>query len=302
MAERQGKQGEGWNECARRLLKLLGWKFVGDSDMDLPGTDSKEYGIDSILKYKVAGKSSMQIALLESKCYAMNSIKTGTLLQWLERFQKKLSMLRNSRELLKEFTDLEDCSPTNLGVIMVWVHDADETYLNQTFQRYLENTVINTGGREGAYSRIMVLDNRRITKLCAMIEALKHYDDFNFVYPSGIVDNDAIEENKVLSVEYMMSDIIIAECRKGRKLASVVFYFGKMSEGSVAVLLEFLKVYQRVDSKKPLDIYYYDSGADTINVVNSFKNKESYKEIINFQKLTHLALNDEPSMIAYDEQ
>lgn len=302
MAERQVKLGESWNECARRLLQLLGWKFIGDSDMDLPGTDSKEYGVDSILKYKVAGKSSMQTALLESKRYAKDSIKSETLQQWLERFQKKLSMLRNSKELLKEFTDLEDCLPTNLGVIMVWVHDADEAYLNQIFQRYLESTVINTGGRLGAYSRIMVLDNRRITKLCAMIEALKNYDDFNFVYPSGIVDNDAIEENKVLSVEYMMSDIIIAECRKGRKPASVVFYFGKMSEPSVEALMEFLKVYQRVDSKKTLDIYYYDSGADTINVVNSFKNKESYKKIISFQKLTHFAFNDEPSVIANDEQ
>ena len=131
MAERQVKLGESWNECARRLLQLLGWKFIGDSDMDLPGTDSKEYGVDSILKYKVAGKSSMQTALLESKRYAKDSIKSETLQQWLERVQKKLSMLRNSKELLKEFTDLEDCLPTNLGVIMVWVHDADEAYLNQ---------------------------------------------------------------------------------------------------------------------------------------------------------------------------
>lgn len=302
MAERQGKLGNSWNESARKLLKLLGWQYVGDSDMDLPGTDSKEYGVDSILKYKVAGKSSMQTALLESKRYAMNSISAGTLQQWLERFQKKLNMLRNSKELLKEFTELEDCTPTNLGVIMVWVHDADENYLKNTFQRYLENTVINTGGRVGAYSRIMVLDNRRITKLCAMIEALNNYDEFNFVYPSGIVDNDAIEEIKVLSVEYLMSDIIIAECRKGRRRASVVFYFGRMSEPTVEMLMEFLKVYQRVESKKPLDIYYYDSGADTINVVNSFKNKDSYKKIINFQKLTHYAINDEPSMIANDEQ
>lgn len=301
MAERQGKLGDNWNECARRLLKLLGWKFVGDSDIDLLGTDSKEYGVDSFLKYKVAGKRSMQPVLLESKRYAMDSIKACTLQQWLERLQKKLSMLRNSKELLKELGELEDCSPTNLGVIMVWVHNADETYLSQTLQRYFENTVINTGSRVGAYSRIMVLDNRRITKLCAMIEALKSYDDFNFVYPSGIVDNDAIEENKVLSVEYMMSDIIIAECRKGKKPASVVFYFGKMSESFVDILLEFLKVYQRVDSKKPLDIFYYDSCADTLNVINSFKNKESYKKIINFQKLTHFALNDEPSMIANDE-
>lgn len=301
MAEKQGKLGGSWNECARRLLKKLGWDFVGDSDMDLPGIDMKEYGIDSILKYTVAGKTTMQTVLLESKRYAMDSIKAGTLQQWLERFHKKMSMLRNSKEFLKEFDELEYCSPTNLGVVMVWVHDADESYLNGTFQRYCENTIINTGGR-GSYSRIMVLDNRRIVKLCAMVEALEKYDEYNFIYPSGIVDNDAIVENKVLTIEYMMSDIIIAECRKGRKQSSVVFYYGKMTEPFVNVLMEFLKVYQRVDSKRPLEIYYYDTTANSIDTINSFKKKESYKKIINFQKLSHFAYNDEPSLMTNDEQ
>lgn len=35
MAERQGKLGDSWNESAKRLLKLLGWQFVGDSDMTM---------------------------------------------------------------------------------------------------------------------------------------------------------------------------------------------------------------------------------------------------------------------------
>lgn len=301
MAERQGKLGDSWNECAGRLLKILGWEYIGDSDMDLPGTDSNEYGVDSIFKYTVAGKISKQLVLLESKRYAMDSISTSTLQQWLERFHKKMSMLRNSKELLKEFNELENCSPTNLGIVMLWVHDADEAFLNSTFQRYCENTFINTGGK-GAYSRIMVLDNRRIVKLCAMVDALNKYDDYNFIYPSGIVDNDAIVENRVLSVEYMMSDIIIAECRKGRRQSSVVFYYGKMTEASVNILMAFLKVYQRVDSKRPLDIYYYDTTDNSIDVVNSFMRKDSYKNIIKFQKLSHFAYNDEPSLMANHEQ
>ena len=64
MGERQRKLGDSWNECAGRLLKQLGWVHVGDSDMDLPGIDSKEYGIDSIMKYQVAGKKMMQTVLL----------------------------------------------------------------------------------------------------------------------------------------------------------------------------------------------------------------------------------------------
>lgn len=301
MAERQGKQGDSWNNCAGRLLKNFGWQMIGDSNIDLKGSDSKEYGVDSILKYTVAGKSLKQVAVLESKRYAKNSLQSGTLQKWVERLKDKLNALRNSKELLAEFgTEMEDCLPVNLGVIMVWIHDADENYLNATFQRYLENTIITTGAKAGSYSRIIVLDNRRIVRLCSMFEALKMYDSFGFVYPAGIVDNDIQVLNKVLSVEYMMSDIIIAKGVKDKKEKSLVFYFGKMTESSVSLLMDCLNVYQRAESTTPLVIHYYESNSDTINVINSFKKKDYYKDILRFEKLTHFAYNDEPALIAND--
>lgn len=302
MAERQGKLGNSWNDCAGKLLKLLGWELIGDSDIDLKGSDSKEYGVDSILKYTVAGKSMKQVAILESKRYAQASLQTGTLQKWMERLKDKLNALRNSKDLLAEFsTMMEDCLPVNLGVIMVWVHDADEGYLNGTFQRYLENTIISTAAKADGYSRIMVLDNRRIVRLCSMVEALNKYDRYSFVYPAGIVDNEIQVLNKVLSVEYMMSDIIIAKGVKNKKEKSLVFYFGKMTEDSVSVLMDCLNVYQRAESTTPLVIYYYDSNDNTINVINSYKKKDCYKKILEFEKLTHFAYNDEPALIANDD-
>jgi hypothetical protein len=183
---------------------------------------------------------------------------------------------------------------------MVWVHDADEGYLNGTFQKYLENTIISTAAKADGYSRIMVLDNRRIARLCSMVEALDKYDSYSFVYPAGIVDNEIQVLNKVLSVEYMMSDIIIAKGVKGTKEKSLVFYFGRMTEQSVSLLMDCLNVYQRAESTTPLVIYYFESNGDTINVINSFKKKESYKDILKFEKLTHFAYNDEPALIAND--
>lgn len=301
MAEKQSKLGDSWNRCAERLLKHLGWQHIGDSNIDLPGSDSKEYGIDSILKYAVAGKSMMQTAILESKRYKKASIQSGTLQKWIECVKDKLNALRNSKELLIEFDELDGSSPTNLGILMIWVHDADEKYLNETFQKYLDNTIINTSTR-GTYSRIMVLDNRRIVRLCSMVEALQKFDDYNFVYPAGIVDNDAIVENHVLSVEYMMSDLIIAECQKDNVSSSVVFYFGKMSESTINTLMEFLKVYQRIDSKKQLIIYHYDHNDRTMDIISSYKEKEILKDILDFRKLTHYALNDEPSVIANGDE
>lgn len=302
MAESQGKLGDNWNECAGRLLKHLGWQLIGDTNIDLKGTDSKEYGVDSILKYAVAGKSMKQVAILESKRYAKTSLQFGTLQKWLERLKDKLNALRNSKDLLAEFgTAMEDCLPVNLGVIMVWIHDADESYLDGIFQRYLENTIINTGAKADGYSRIMVLDNRRIVRLCSMVDALNKYDSYSFVYPAGIVDNEIQVLNKVQSVEYMMSDIIIAKGVKNKKEKSLVFYFGKMTENSVSVLLDCLNVYQRAESSTPLVIYYYETNDNTVNVLNSFKKKDSYKDILKFEKLTHFAYNDEPALIANDE-
>ena len=302
MAESQGKLGDSWNDCAGRLLKHLGWHLIGDSNIDLKGSDSKEYGVDSILKYTVAGKSMKQVAILESKRYAKASLQSGTLQKWLERLKDKLNALRNSKDMLAEFsTEMEDCLPVNLGVIMVWIHDADESYLNGTFQKFLENAIITTGAKADGYSRIMVLDNRRIVRLCSMAEALNKYDSYSFVYPAGIVDNEIQVLNQVLSVEYMMSDIIIAKGVKNKKEKSLVFYYGKMTESSVSVLMDCLNVYQRAESATPLVIYYYDSNDDAINVINSYKKKESYKKILQFEKLTHFAYNDEPALISNDD-
>lgn len=301
MAERQGKLGDNWNDYANRLVKLLGWEHVGDKNMDLKGSDGEEYGVDSILKYKVAGKDTLQTVLLESKRYAQTSIQAATLPKWIKRLKEKLDGLKNSEELLKEFPELNDCSHTNLGIIMLWVHDADEIYLNGTFQRHLENTIISTGAKAGYYSRIMVLDNRRIVLLCAMLDALKTYDDFDFVYPSGIIDNVAIEHSKVLSVEYMMSNIIIARGEKEGKEFSLVFYFGEITEANMTLLTSFLSKYQRIDNKKPLLVYYYDKSDRVLDVVNSFKSKDDYKKILDFKKLAHYSFDSEPQTIANNE-
>lgn len=301
MAEKQGKLGDSWNNYANRLVKLLGWEHIGDKNMDLKGSDGEEYGVDSILKYKVAGKETLQTVILESKRYAQSSIKAVTLSKWIKRLKEKLDGLRNSEELLKEFPELNDCSQTNLGVIMLWVHDGDEKFMNGTYQHFLENTIISTGAKAGLYSRIMVLDNRRILQLCAMVDSLKTYDDYDFVYPSGIIDNVAIEQSKVLSVEYMMSNIIIANGEKENIESSLVFYFGDITEANMTLLMSFLSKYQRIDKKKTLQIYYYDKSDAVLDVINSFKSKDDYKDILDFKKLAHYTFDSEPQTIANDD-
>lgn len=301
MAEKQGKLGDNWNDYANRLAKILGWQHVGDKNIDLKGNDGKEYGVDSILKYIVPGKDTLQTILLESKRYAKSSINGSTLSTWIKRLKEKLDGLRNSEELLKDFPELNYCSQTNLGVVILWVHDADESYLNGTFQNILENTIISTGAKPGSYSRIMVVDNRRIVQLCAMCDVLSSFDDYMFVYPAGIIDNVAIEQSKVLTVEYMMSNIIIVDCEKDGNSSSVVFYFGRITEANMSILMSFLSRYQRIVAKKPLLIYYYDKSDVVLDVINSFKSKDGYRGILDFKKLAHFSVDSEPQIIANDE-
>lgn len=147
----------------------------------------------------------------------------------------------------------------------------------------------------------MVLDNRRILQLCAMVDSLKTYDDYDFVYPSGIIDNVAIEQSKVLSVEYMMSNIIIANGEKENIESSLVFYFGDITEANMTLLMSFLSKYQRIDKKKTLQIYYYDKSDAVLDVINSFKSKDDYKDILDFKKLAHYTFDSEPQTIANDD-
>ncbi len=297
MPERQGKLGDSWNDCARKLLHLLGWEYVGDKNIDVKGNDGEDYGIDSILIYSNPGKSLKQTVLLESKRYAMNSINGNTISKWLKRLKDKIESLRNSEDLVKEYPELNDCSSINLGIVMVWIHDADERYLNETFQSYLQSVDINTGARpDGFYSRIMVLDNRRITWLCSIIEILNGYESYKFIYPARIIDDNLVDQTKTLIVEYMMSNIVIGECFKEGKIETVVFYKSTITESTVYFILELLMTFQCIKTGIPVCICYYDKSDKMQEVINSFA--EKHKDIcLKFKRMVHYSYDIEPASI-----
>ncbi len=301
MPERQGKLGDSWNDCARKLLHFLGWEYVGDKNIDVKGNDGEDYGIDSILIYHNPSKSIKQTVLLESKRYAMNSINGNTISKWLKRLKEKIDGLRNSEELVKEYPVLNDCSSINLGIVMIWIHDANEQYLNVSFQNYLQSVNINTGARpDGSYSRIMVLDNRRITWLCSIIDILHSYDNYEFIYPARIIDDNPVEKNTILTIEYMMSNIVIAECTKDGKTETVVFYLSIITETTVVFIYELLMTFQCIRTGIPVCICYYDKSEKMIEVINSFKEKR--KDIcLNFRKMNHYSYDSEPACIANND-
>ncbi len=88
--EDQHYNGDVWNKEIFSLFKLLGWKRIGDFDMDVTGDDGKKMGIDTVVSFETPLKTKPQLAILEAKRYQTTSF-TKTLLQdWLTRLDTKL--------------------------------------------------------------------------------------------------------------------------------------------------------------------------------------------------------------------
>jgi hypothetical protein len=298
MAENQGVLGDQWNDYANRLLKLLGWEHIGDKDMDITGSGGETYGIDAIACYESPGLAVKQCCLVESKRYAMSSINASVIKKWIERLKQKLDGVYQSKELRTEFPQLRECCPINLGVIMCWVHDAtNERYFEDEFEKYLNSTRIVTMPKPMAFKRIIVLSNLRILRLCSIASVLKDNTyKYEFYYPSQLINNKPFEMSKVLTIDYALSDIIMAERKKGAKSEKVVFYFGAMNLEAINTLKDALTMYNMMEAKKSLIIYHYEGDASTREIMPDAKKLFGKVKVV-FISMDHFDLTTEPAII-----
>lgn len=300
MAENQGANGDAWNNCAVALLKLFGWDYIGDKNMDLPGSDDNDYGVDALVCYDSPSKNVLQSCVIESKRYSVDSLTSSTKLKsWIERLRTKLDALYQSEELIQEFPRLEECCSINLGIIICWVHDAKDTeYFNTTFSKQLERAVINTQAKQNSYKRIYVLTNPRIVRLCSIASVIKD-GTYNFVYPSQLLNGRPLVRSKVLSIEYAVSNIIYAERDKDCKKSSIVFYFGKVDLVNMSILKDSLKMYNLIESGKELIIYHYENDESTRTILPDVKKKFKGADDIDvkFKTLEHYDIMQEPAIL-----
>ena len=104
--EDQGVNGDIWNKQATELLTRLGWKNIGDHDIDIKGGDKDKYGIDTLMTYVTPLKNRPQSVILEAKRYVTNSFQAGHLQAWIKRLDEKLVALRDSSNLFELFPEL----------------------------------------------------------------------------------------------------------------------------------------------------------------------------------------------------
>ena len=79
MAEDSQYKGELWNKRAIKLLNLFSWDMIGDSGMDLEGSDGEKYGIDSLYSFKDPAKDipDWKQSLTKLQVLASQNFKSG---------------------------------------------------------------------------------------------------------------------------------------------------------------------------------------------------------------------------------
>lgn len=303
MAESQGVNGDIWNDHAVKLMELFGWDHIGDKNMDLSGSDGKEYGVDALMLGETPHLDVYQTCVLESKRYATSSLSQSVLKKWIETLRKKLELFSNSSELYDEFPSLREGSNANLGVIMCWVHDAiNEDYFEETFNGLLRNCIINTQPNNKLSSkRIVVFSNPKIVRLAAVAEKiLKNPKKYRFVYPSQLLGGKPMVKSNVLTIEYAMSDFILAERQKDDRIQNIVFFIGKISSLAFQCLYDALLMYNFIEKDKEIVIYYYGTQID--NRLAIAEGKRIFKDIDpKFVSLTSLNLTSEPSILSIND-
>ena len=237
--EDQHYNGDVWNREAFALLKMFGWKRIGDYDMDVLGNDGKKMGVDTIVKFDTPLKAKPQLAVLEAKRYETKSFNKNLLQEWVERLDKKLLKLRNSAPFVERFPSVEDCTVSDTGIIAIWFSDTDNyKHFYPKFQEALVQVSVSTRTRKAGVSNIYVIENTRFMRLFALQNAMKDIKehtngDFNFLYSPRFIGNEPLARLDTLTIESIFSDIIFAEMKQSDKTTSYIFYFGQPDLNSI---------------------------------------------------------------------
>lgn len=273
MPENESQDGDRWTEEASELLDRLGWVKIADSNIDIEGSDGHSHGIDALFIYPDGSTHSDQGVFLEAKHYATSSFWPKKLQDWVSVLDGKIRMLRRSEEFYEEFPQVGDAVFQN-GLLVIWFHDL-ENY-NAFKSRFDESlrTVRTPRSRSGSTTRLFVLANDDILRLCSLVSKVKDLNDsleshgdskLKFVYPSSLSGNPA-QELPVLNLEYIFSKFIVARSEEmdGRRPKTVysVFYFGELDYQSFKRLKEALSDFNVLQSYTDLNIYYYYRSAD----------------------------------------
>lgn len=305
MAEDSQYKGELWNKRAIKLLNLFSWDMIGDSGMDLEGSDGEKYGIDSLYSFKDPAKDIPESLILEAKSYKTTSFSKSKLQEWIDRLNIKILELRNSEYLIERFPIFKDISTLKIGLIFIWFDDIEnyKEYRQKFLEILSEIKVSSRTFRNGVYNKIYVIDNDLISKLCSLYTVVREFNEnFKFYYPSAFIHERAVQRSAVLSLDYFFSKFILGQLKSSGKRydTNIVFYWGELDVRSFEMLKSILKSYSFVDQEFKLVIYKYKRDDDEFRKILSQIKKSYENENIEFDIKDMNSCTELPTFIIND--
>lgn len=305
MAEDSQYKGELWNKRAIKLLNLFSWDMIGDSGMDLEGSDGEKYGIDSLYSFKDPAKDIPESLILEAKSYKTTSFSKSKLQEWIDRLNIKILELRNSEYLIERFPIFKDISTLKIGLIFIWFDDIEnyKEYRQKFLEILSEIKVSSRTFRNGVYNKIYVIDNDLISKLCSLYTVVRQFNEnFKFYYPSAFIHERAVQRSAVLSLDYFFSKFILGQLKSSGKRydTNIVFYWGELDVRSFEMLKSILKSYSFVDQEFKLVIYKYKRDDDEFRKILPQIKKSYENENIEFDIKDMNSCTELPTFIIND--
>ena len=305
MAEDSQYKGELWNKRAIKLLNLFSWDMIGDSGMDLEGSDGEKYGIDSLYSFKDPAKDFPESLILEAKSYKTTSFSKSKLQEWIDRLNIKILELRNSEYLIERFPIFKDISTLKIGLIFIWFDDIEnyKEYRQKFLEILSEIKVSSRTFRNGVYNKIYVIDNDLISKLCSLYTVVREFNEnFKFYYPSAFIHERAVQRSAVLSLDYFFSKFILGQLKSSGKRydTNIVFYWGELDVRSFEMLKSILKSYSFVDQEFKLVIYKYKRDDDEFRKILPQIKKSYENENIEFDIKDMNSCTELPTFIIND--
>lgn len=305
MAEDSQYKGELWNKRAIKFLNLFSWDMIGDSGMDLEGSDGEKYGIDSLYSFKDPAKDIPESLILEAKSYKTTSFNKSKLQEWIDRLNVKILELRNSEYLIERFPIFKDISTLKIGLIFIWFDDIEnyKVYRPKFLEILSEIKVSSRTFRNGVYNKIYVIDNDLISKLCSLYTVIKEFNEnFKFYYPSAFIHERAVQRSAILSLDYFFSKFILGQLKSSGKRydTNIVFYWGELDMRSFEMLKSILKSYSFVDQEFKLVIYKYKRDDDEFRKILPQIKKSYENENIEFDIKDMNSCTELPTFIIND--
>jgi hypothetical protein len=280
MPEDEGKNGNRWTDEASVLFKRIGWEKIADSNIDIEGVDGQQHGIDSLFRYRDGLHQSLEGVFVEAKRYRTTSFNRAKLLDWVDRLHEKMTELRRSGPFNSQYPAMGESTSRN-GLLVLWFHDLENYPRFRSTLTESMQTVKTTRrrGSIGSPSRLFVLENEAILRLCSLLQAVQEWNNTNkadsaasgrlkFFYPSALDFGHPSQLTEVLNIEGLFSKCVLAKSRELDARSSqivdadVVFYFGHLDLQSFQRLRSALLELGMAQSDHNLYIYLYQRDDD----------------------------------------